>query len=124
MTTYEVFVINENGCSDRSAITIDVEFNPAVYIPSAFTPNNDGINDIFEIYTNETVERILSFQVYDRWGEAVFQAYDFEPENPAGGWDGWFREEKMNPAVFAYFAEVLFINGETKLYEGDVSLLK
>ena len=124
LTTYEVFVINENGCNDWSSITVDVEFNPDVYIPSAFTPNNDGINDVFEIYTDETVERIQTFLVFDRWGESVFEAYDFKPGNPVGGWNGKFRDEKMNTAVFVYYAEILFINGETKFFEGDISLLR
>ena len=124
VTTYEVSVQNENGCSDRSSVTVFVEKDLNVYIPSAFSPNGDGINDDFRIYTDDDVEKIESFLVFDRWGEVVFEYYDFAPNEPAAGWDGTLRGKLMNQAVFAYFAKVEFKDGTTELFKGDVTLTK
>ncbi len=124
LTTYQVYVVNENGCADRASITIAVKKEFSVFIPSAFSPNDDGINDIFRIYTDKNVEKIKSFLVFDRWGENVFELYDFHPDEPAAGWNGLFRGKKMNSAVFVFYAEIEFKDGSTQLFEGDVSLLK
>jgi len=124
ITTYEIFVANEKGCNDRASITVVVEKVRNVYIPSAFSPNNDGINDTFRIFTDDTVEQVESFLVFDRWGNVVHQYLNFDPRNPAHGWDGTFRGKPMNPAVFTFFAQILFNDGSSQLFKGDVSLIK
>ncbi|HFA47960.1 MAG TPA: hypothetical protein ENJ95_02955, partial [Bacteroidetes bacterium] len=65
-----------------------------------------------------------SFFVFSRWGETVFQYHDFQPNNPAFGWDGKHKGEELNPAVFAYFAEIEFVDGVVQLFKGDVVLVK
>ena len=60
--------------------------------------------------------------VFDRWGELMHEAYDFEPISDEHGWDGYFRGKKMNPAVFVYFAEVEYFDGQVELFKGDVTL--
>ena len=57
-------------------------------------------------------------------GELVFENADFQPNDPAFGWDGFYKGKKMNPAVFVYYAEVEFIDGVVELYKGDVTILK
>ena len=124
-TDYELYVENENGCPAEAAVRIVVDKRPAVYIPNGFSPNGDGENDVFMIFAKDgTVAKVQKFLVFSRWGETVFQYYDFDPNNPAYGWDGWFRGEPMNPAVFAYFAVIEFIDGRVELFEGDVTLVR
>jgi len=94
-----------------------------MYFPNAFSPNKDGINDEFKPYFPPEVE-ILSFrlQVYDRWGNKVF-----ETTNPEFGWDGSFENEDMDPGVFAWTAEVEFFTCELpqeKLLKGDITILR
>jgi len=67
---------------------------------------------------------IKSFFVFSRWGETVFEYHNFQPNNPAYGWGGKFRDELMNPAVFTWFAEAEFVDGRTELFEGDVTLMR
>lgn len=122
---YSVVLISDDGCVDSTAISVVVIPKRPVYIPSAFSPDNDGINDIFQIFARPgVVENIHTFQVYDRWGELLFEQKDFQPNDPAFGWDGIFRDERMNSAVFAWFAKIEFIDGVTEIFEGDVTLLK
>ena len=124
-TLYKLTVVTENGCEDSAPVLIVVNKQASVYVPNAFSPNGDGTNDIFMIYADpSSVLRIKSFLVFNRWGESVFQYFNFEPNNPAYGWDGMHRGKMMDPAVFAWFAEVEFIDGRTEIFKGDVTLMR
>ena len=122
-TTFTVRVEN-NGCSDSDQATIFVRKDRVVFVPNAFSPNNDGVNDVFMIFAGPQVAQVKSFLVFDRWGETVYQHYDFQPNDPAYGWDGTHRNKKFNPAVFTWFAEIEFVDGATEIFEGDVSLMR
>ncbi len=122
-TTYYVEVTDENGCPDIDEIVLKVDQTRAVYIPNAFSPNKDGINDFFTVYNNPSIRKVNRMLIADRWGEIVFEARDFIPEDPANGWYGDFRKEEMNGGVFVYYAEVEFIDGFIGKYKGDVTLI-
>ncbi len=122
-TTYYVEVTDENGCPDIDEIVLKVDRTRAVYIPNVFSPNKDGINDFFTVYNNPTITKVNRMLIADRWGEIVFEARDFIPEDPANGWYGDFRGEEMNVGVFVYYAEVEFIDGFVGKYKGDVTLM-
>ncbi|RMF32633.1 MAG: gliding motility-associated C-terminal domain-containing protein [Bacteroidetes bacterium] len=96
-----------------------------MYIPNAFSPDGDGINDLFYIFAREgSVREIKTFLVFSRWGETVWEYHNFQPNDPAAGWDGTHRGQLMNPAVFVYFAEIEMIDGSIRLFEGDVTLIR
>ena len=117
-------VVDENGCTAEDQIQVIVSKPRDVYIPTAFSPDDDGINDRFGIFAGEGIRNIQSFEIYNRWGEAMYQIYDFSPNTPGLGWDGTHRGQLMNAGVYIYFAEVEFIDGEVILYTGDVMLLR
>ncbi len=123
-TSVGVTVVDTNGCKASDVMALFVSKERQIYIPNAFSPNGDGTNDVFMIFAGSDVVQIKSFLVFSRWGETVFQYYNFEPNNPAYGWDGKHRGEYMNPAVFAWFATVEFIDGREIIFEGDVSLMR
>ncbi len=110
--------IADNGCRDtaRSPMII-IEGEPKPWIPSAFTPNNDGANDFLMIYGVGISS--LDFRVYDRIGEMVFQTKDYSI-----GWDGTFLGMKENTNVFVYVAEVEMLSGEKYILKGDVTLIR
>ena len=125
-----VTVYSNEGCSISAIFNISV-FEPeedlkenSVYIPSAFTPNNDGINDVFEIYVSSELNPLVRyFDIFDRWGNHIFKAEYFKPGQINSGWDGSFRGKRMDPNVFAWMVEVEFEDGEVITLKGDVSLL-
>ena len=123
-TTYLASIVDENGCKASDQITVFVDNPQEVYIPNAFSPNNDGINDIFMIFAGDDVKVVRSFLVFNRWGETVFDFYNIPPNDPAFGWDGKYRGGEHNAAVFAYMAEIEFVNGDVVIFKGDVSLIK
>ncbi len=123
-TNVSATVIDTNGCSATDNLLVRVKKDRNVFIPNGFTPDDDGTNDFANIFTGTGVERINYFYIYDRWGETVYQSNNFEPNLPKGGWDGKLKGVTMNPAVFVYQAEVLFIDGHVELYTGDITLMR
>lgn len=124
-STYEIQVVNENGCRDVASIQIFVDRRPAIFIPNAFSPNGDGNNERFTIYAKEgVVSKINSLQIFNRWGEMVYEVYDFPPNDETYGWNGLHRSQEMNAAVFVYWTEIELIDGTTVLYKGDVNLMR
>ena len=123
-TTYTLVVTDQNDCSATDEILIQIDKERQVYIPNAFSPNGDGVNDLFMIYANSGVEEVLTFRVFDRWGELVFEDQNFQPNDIAHGWNGLFLGKFMNPGVLVYMAEIRFVDGVELLYKGDVTLLK
>lgn len=123
-TFVEVSVVTADNCRAEDRMQIIVRKDRNVYIPNIFSPNGDGSNDIFYIFSDPTVANIRTFQIYNRWGEPVFEVYDAHPNDPDFGWDGTYRGELMNGAVFTYFAEIEFIDGVVELFEGDVVLMR
>lgn len=122
---YRVSVQDSNGCRATDDRLVVVSKERYVYVPNIFYPDNqaDG-NDVFTIFGGEDVDRILYLRVYNRWGKAVFENRDFLPNDPVSGWDGKIAGEKAVPAVFLYDAEILFKDGQTAKYRGDVTLVR
>jgi gliding motility-associated-like protein len=105
-------------------ITIFVERVRPVFIPNVFSPNEDGNNDIFYIQAGPQVTQIKSFYIYSRWGESLFEVQNFQPNDPAFGWDGTHRGREVNTGVYVFMAEVEFNDGQVLIYKGDVTLMR
>jgi gliding motility-associated-like protein len=123
-TNYTATVVDENGCVAEDEVTVFVDRPYDVFIPNAFSPNNDGNNDRLVVFAGDDVRKINYFQIFSRWGEPVFEVYNFFPNDPTYGWDGTHRSREMNAAVFVYIVEVEFIDGEVVLFKGDVTLMR
>ncbi len=123
-TFYNLTVIDEKGCVASDDIYIEVEKNRRVYIPNAFSPDDDGINDLFFINAGADVVEINSFRIFDRWGNMVFEDTNFQPNDPSHGWKGNFNGQPMNSAVFVYYAEIVFVDGLTEVVKGEVVLVR
>jgi gliding motility-associated-like protein len=122
-TEYRLLVVSEDGCEARDNIQIKVDKTRKVYGPNIFSPNEDGNNDYFTLFADPVqVTRIKSLQIFSRWGEAVYERLDFAPNDESIGWDGTFKGQKLNPAVFVWQAVVTFVDGREELFTGDVTL--
>ena len=95
-----------------------------VYAPSAFSPNNDSVNDFFTLYPDDSATRILTLKIFNRWGELMFEAKDIPGGEEALGWDGTFRGEPMNSGVYVYLAEIEYLDGKIEIAQGDLLLLR
>ncbi len=120
-TTYTVVFDDGNGCiySDTLRIVVlDVFcYDPYIFIPNSFTPNGDGNNDI--LYIRSRYIENMYFVIFDRWGEKVFETHD-----PLEGWDGTFRGQLLEPAVFDYYLEIDCFNKAQFIKKGNITLLR
>ncbi len=122
---YVLTITEPTGCTARSWARVIFEDKSHVYIPNIFTPNFDGHNDYFFPYCDESVVKILRFRIFDRWGNQVFETHDLAPNYPPDGWDGRFRGERYKvPEKFMFFIELLFDDGYSKIFKGDVLLVR
>lgn len=121
--TYTV-VVEKDGCSETLSIPILVTelicTSEYFFLPNAFTPNGDNINDILRLRSN-FIDKITGFelQIYNRWGDLVFKT-----EDPLEGWDGTYRGRELPPDVFGFFMKVDCPTGEDVQKQGNISLLK
>ncbi len=112
------------GCADDDATRIIVRVNRDIFIPNVFSPNNDGVNDLFLPTAGRRVEIINSMQIFDRWGNMVFESRSFQPGDDSFGWDGTYRGRELAPGVFVYKVEVTFDDGNTEIMDGTVTIIR
>ncbi len=123
-TSYTVKVTSAYGCSATDTIAIKAFcVNTQVYIPNAFTPDGDGLNDKL-IVRGSGIQTVKYFRIFNRWGELVFERSNFAPNDPSFGWDGKVRGNNVKPDVYVFTAEVLCDDGSPYVYKGNVSLIK
>jgi gliding motility-associated-like protein len=117
-TSYVVTGADKYGCLNYDTSIVRINFRDPVLVPSAFSPNGDGLNDVFKI-EHLTFQKVLAFRVYDRWGNLVF-----ETTNPEKGWDGTFDGKPMNPDVYQYYIKLGYPDDYVETYKGSVTLIR
>ncbi len=123
--TYFVTATDENGCRGQAQIRVSVEKPRGVYVPTGFSPNRDGNNDLLSVYGKSTqIKRVISFQVFDRWGELLFQDADFQVNDSNRGWDGLFRGQPCDPGTYVWQAEVEYWDGYREVAAGGTVLVR
>ena len=121
--SYNVLVtvnINGNNCTADTNITVTVIPNYNIFIPNTFSPNGDGNNDYFQLFGNLPAMKFIDMQVFDRWGEKVFESNDIYFK-----WDGNYKGKPVPPGVLVYTLRVVFDDDHTeKLFTGSLTVLR
>jgi len=121
---YQIMVtdtITNCFASDEKLVTVQKRRN--VYIPNSFSPNGDGLNDLFTVATGEDVANILSLKIFNRWGAQIYGIENMGPDELIG-WDGNFGGEKADVGIYVFVSEVLFKDGFKQIYRGDLTLFR
>ena len=118
-TNFEVLAIDEYGCEASATASVSILFENKYIIPNAFSPNEDQINDYFQVfgYDIENVE----LYVYNRWGNMV---YEYNGAYPMIGWDGIYKGIEQEIGVYVYFGRVTFENKDVEFFKGNVTLIR
>lgn len=114
--TYTVIGTNTDGCSDTATVSINI--NQGLMVPNSFSPNGDGLNDVFKIQ-NFGYQVIKEFHIFSRWGQLVFQTMD-----GTKGWDGTFNGMPSDVGNYFYRIRIQSEDGSIRLYQGDLLLLR
>jgi gliding motility-associated-like protein len=123
-TAYKLTVMNEGGCINKDEVTVFVVCNNGnVFLPNTFSPNGDGANDVF--YPRGTgLYNIRSMRIFNRWGEPVFEAANFQANDASKGWNGSFKNKPAPNDVYVYFVEVICENNAILTYSGNIALIR
>jgi gliding motility-associated-like protein len=120
-TNYIVEVTDSMGCPATALIRVVVE--PNVYVPNVFDPTSTEGNDRFTLLSRQPLN-VRWLRIYDRWGSQVFEQTNFQTNDFSKGWDGSFKGQDLDPAVFVFMAEIEYEEGRIIQIKGDVTLLK
>jgi gliding motility-associated-like protein len=121
----ELKTVTPEGCELVENIDfLTVECLQSVFVPNIFSPNDDGENDFLEIFGGPAIAKIARFEVFDRWGNRVFEAENYVSGDPKGQWNGVFRGKKVLPSVFTWWAELELVDGRRVKKEGNFSAIR
>ena len=116
--TYLLMVQTPEGCTDTASVKVAVVKNTAVFVPNAFTPNNDGLNDIIKPYL-VGIKSLEYFTIYNRWGQKIFSTNQMDT-----GWDGYFNGKIIDNSEYAWFLKAVDITGKVYHLKGTFILIK
>ncbi len=122
-TWFVLNLVDSFGCQATARVQVVVEKPRKVFVPTAFSPNADGTNDLLLVH-GQASTRVVSFQVYDRWGEMLYEGGDFPLNDQSSGWDGTFRGKAVNPGVYVWVLEVEYRDGVRDVYRGQTTLIR
>jgi gliding motility-associated-like protein len=112
-----LIVTDNNGCSDTANFTIFVNDEVVIFVPNAFSPNGDGINDVFYPVSEEIKE--IQFEIFNRWGTLIFSS-----NKPGHGWDGKYKGEYVAAGEYYYSIYITGINNKNYPLKGTVTLIR
>ena len=105
------------GCPQIDSFHVTV-IEQDVFVPSAFSPNGDGVNDIFHVTARKLIT-LQEFKIMNRWGQQIFETRDISK-----GWDGNFKGKMQDPGVYYYMIKVASPTGKTQFLKGDITLIR
>jgi gliding motility-associated-like protein len=118
--TYTVTLTRQSdssACSGSATLHVTLKEHPNVFVPDIFSPNGDGVNDVFLVFGDNI--RTIEMKVFNRWGELVY-----EGDNQFTGWDGTYKGQMQQPGVYAYTVKIFFLDGTQTEKSGAVALVR
>jgi gliding motility-associated-like protein len=115
--TYTVKAGNGAGCYDIDTVTFHYMKGPDIYVPTAFTPDNDGLNDVIRFFP--VAMQSASFSIYNRWGTKVFSTTDINR-----GWDGTLDGKLLDSGVYVWIVNAINLQGEKITKSGTITLIR
>jgi gliding motility-associated-like protein len=117
-TTVYCAEVTQNNCTSSACVTIEVEnISGDLFVPDAFSPNNDGNNDCLKVFSN-CLDEVL-FRVYSRWGELIYESTEIN-----GCWDGTYHGKELNSGAYAYTVKATLTDGTEVDIKGNTTLFK
>ena len=119
----EFVAIDSNGCEVRAQRRIKVDRNRNVYAPNVFSPNGDGINDLFYLQADARRVKVVELKMFSRWGELVYSAQNIPVNSPTFSWDGSYKGKMLGSTVYFWQAIVEYRDGVQDMISGDLALI-
>lgn len=123
-TVLKVVGISEYLCRDSASIKVNVFWQKHLILPNVFSPDGDGLNDYFYVIAGKDVKSVKQFQVFNRWGEKVFEKTNGSTNDYSSGWNGMFKGLKAPMGTYVYFIVVELQDGSSETYKGNITLIR
>jgi len=121
---YTLNAISEDGCKATDSVFIKVNSVGKLYIPSAFSPNNDGMNDQFSIFASQaSVAEVLQFMIFDRWGNIVFERHNLAANDGLNIWDGYVNGKRIVNVTYTCITKIRLLDGKEELVSQQVTVV-
>jgi len=119
----QVTAFDPEGCRAVVDLRIAVSKTVDLYVPNVLRPGSTE-NGFLSVFSGPEIQFVRNFNVYDRWGNALFSRNDMPTNDPSAGWDGTFRNQKMQPGVYVYYFEIELADGSVEVRKGDVTVVE
>lgn len=122
---YKVTVEDDKGCEQKAMIEIAIRQPSLFYSPTIFSPNDDGQNDVFAVFTNtKFVKQVNSMTIFDRYGNLIFQQSAISNNIDSATWDGRYKGKEMPIGAYLYSGELELLDGELERFSGILNLIR
>ncbi|MEO5906811.1 MAG: gliding motility-associated C-terminal domain-containing protein, partial [Saprospiraceae bacterium] len=122
--TFTALLTDTAGCIVSDSMRLTVLVPKIIYIPTVFSPNDDGTNDFFSISGRRNLEKIEYLRIFDRWGNLVFDKANLEPNVEEEGWDGTFNGDPMSPGVYVFISKLIYEDTSSETVKGSITLIR
>lgn len=121
-TAYRVAATDQEACQEEVLFRVVVDRALGLFIPNAISPNDDGVNDYLQIFTDASIRQLSSLQIFDRWGALIYE----KGEVVAGeqGWDGTYNGQLLPTGVYIFQVQIERADGQKEKVSGEILLLK
>jgi len=128
-TAYSVRIMDENGCALSAEALVEVMpadtlGSRSLFVPNAFSPNGDGVNDRLEVFTGKEIVEVRAFRIFSRWGSLVHERSAFLPGDSRAAWDGTVSGRAADASTYIWTCKVVYKNTETRQESGSVLLIR
>ena len=123
---YKIEVTDKNKqCKEQRDFKIHVNKQCNIFIPTAFSPNDDSFNDIFKVYFGNCIKQIKRYAIFNRWGNLMVTKDNPNLDNGKEVilWDGLMNGQSADIGIYAFFLEVEYWDGEVEVLKGDVTVM-
>ena len=121
--SFIITMIDVDGCEVMDTVVVRVSRNKDVFAPNVISANSDGINDVFFIQGKANAYVVERLQIYDRWGNLVFEDVNFIPGDASKGWDGTHKGKQVVSGVYVWKASLRFIDGNLDYVTGNITVI-
>jgi gliding motility-associated-like protein len=119
-----VEMISDKGCIYTTVLFLSVDTRPLIFIPGAFTPNGDGLNDQLLVFSPDPNLYVHRMEIFDRWGNSMYVSEAFYARDMIQGWDGSYKGQELQPAVFVLYLEISRPGYEREILHAEILLAK
>ena len=111
-------------CIDSATIQVNAYYRSHLALPNAFSPNGDGLNDVFYVIAGKGVKQVKQFQVFNRWGQKMFEKTNGKTNDISFGWNGYYNGQQVAQGTYVYQIVIELLSGELEIHKGNISVIR